>query len=241
MFTLIRVHRQQVFGVQDASAEILLQQLKWPIETLFVGMKIDDYNSNSEATRRLYLDRWHRFAKITYPIFNQTGFETYKKSVLTGDSIIITAATGVVTGTNTLFDTELAAGDFLVVNGHPYRVNTVTNATSLDLGAADQPLPPANVTALAGAFYKYSVVPTSANIETCVPTVASVSITAHGVPIYNDFPSQFFNAYMPYHYGGNAIKTPEDCGAMMIPFNIYPGTYQPSGRKYGRRWIAISA
>jgi len=73
----------------------------------------------------------------------------------------------------------------------------------------------------------------SAAVESCVdlcrPTLEYITIKAHGIPIYNHFPSQFYNAYIPYNYGGHNIRVPKDCGAMMITFCLYPGTYQPSG------------
>jgi hypothetical protein len=59
--------------------------------------------------------------------------------------------------------------------------------------------------------------------------VQQLAIEAHGVPLYRDMPASFFNHYIPYTYGGQHIKTPDDCGAYMITFNLYPGSYQPSG------------
>jgi hypothetical protein len=73
----------------------------------------------------------------------------------------------------------------------------------------------------------------TAAVESCVslcrPTLEYITIKAHGIPIYNKFPAQFYNAYIPYNYGGHNIRVPKDCGAMMITFCLYPGTYQPSG------------
>lgn len=66
-------------------------------------------------------------------------------------------------------------------------------------------------------------------VELCRPTLEYITIKAHGIPIYNHFPSKFYNAYIPYNYGGHNIRVPKDCGAMMITFCLYPGTYQPSG------------
>jgi hypothetical protein len=66
-------------------------------------------------------------------------------------------------------------------------------------------------------------------VVVCKPTLALVSIRAHGISIYDFFPNKFYNAYLPYNYGGPNIKTPEDVGALMITFCLYPGTYQPSG------------
>lgn len=65
--------------------------------------------------------------------------------------------------------------------------------------------------------------------QVATKTIDRVTISAHGIPIYNDIPADFFNCYTPFTYGGVNINSPEDEGALMIPFNLYPGTYQPSG------------
>lgn len=59
-------------------------------------------------------------------------------------------------------------------------------------------------------------------------TLTTVKIQAHGINIYQDFKAEFFSNYQPYTYGGYNIVTPEDEGALMINFCLYPGTYQPS-------------
>lgn len=61
-----------------------------------------------------------------------------------------------------------------------------------------------------------------------VPTVDAMTITAHGIPVYN-FNDRFFSSYLPMHYGGQAITPSDDCGALMINFALYPGSEQPNG------------
>lgn len=78
---------------------------------------------------------------------------------------------------------------------------------------------------------------TSSRVRKIVPntwvkelkTVDSLTLTAHGINIHDNFPDVFFNAYNPFHYGGPAIVTPTDEGALMINFALYPKSYQPSG------------
>jgi hypothetical protein len=60
-------------------------------------------------------------------------------------------------------------------------------------------------------------------------TVDSVTLTAHGISIHDNFPDVFFNSYNPFHFGGPAIVTPADEGALMVNFALYPKSYQPSG------------
>lgn len=56
--------------------------------------------------------------------------------------------------------------------------------------------------------------------------VANLTLTAQGNVIYNYFPVDFYNNYLPLRYGN--LNTP-DIGWLMMNFNLYPGEYQPSG------------
>lgn len=60
-------------------------------------------------------------------------------------------------------------------------------------------------------------------------TIDTLQLAAHGINIFNTFKSAFFRDYMSYTYGGTNVITPEDKGALMLNFCLYPGTYQPSG------------
>lgn len=62
-----------------------------------------------------------------------------------------------------------------------------------------------------------------------VPTVDNLSLTSHGITIFDSFNDIFFNQYMPFHYGGTALTTPEDTGALFINMALFPRSYQPSG------------
>lgn len=156
-FTLVRVHRRQVTNVNKASDSILLQQLKWPIETIYLGIR---------------------------PTANQT-INTDVAS--TGDQ-------------TSVIDPQME--DW-------HRYGEITNAQQ--------------------ANANYNGVGTDFHLKSEANHVSKLSITVHGIHIYNDIPAQFFNSYVPYHYGGFNINTPTDPGVFMITFNLYPGTYQPSG------------
>jgi hypothetical protein len=62
-----------------------------------------------------------------------------------------------------------------------------------------------------------------------VPTVDSLSLTSHGIVIFDGFNDTFFNQYMPFHYGGPALVTPDDPGALFVNMALFPRSYQPSG------------
>jgi hypothetical protein len=156
-FTLVRVHRRQVTNVNKASDSILLQQLKWPVETLYLGIRPSANQTvnanvlghqNQDSIVDPQMEDWHRFSQVT--------------------------------------NAEESATDFNGVSDN-FHLKSERNH------------------------------------------VSNLSITAHGIPIYNGIPAQFFNSYIPYQYGGWNIRTPTDPGVFMITFNLYPGTYQPSG------------
>lgn len=226
-FTLIRVHRQQNHNADKSSDEVLLQQLKWPIETLFVGMKVREYSSTTPALQARHLDKWHKFSQVTKTPFATTGFQGSRVLSLTESASISVDATGAVLGVGTLFTTELQVGDQLLANGISLgSVLVVTDDLNAQLSTAPVAaiaVDPANVwTALRPSEL-------SATADVCSRTIDSITLKAHGIPIYNDFPAGFYNAYIPFRYGGPNIQTPEDCGALMINMCLYPGTYQPSG------------
>jgi hypothetical protein len=170
-FTLIRVHRQQSIATSAPDAELLLQNLKWPIETLFVGLR--------PTSQKNDLANWHKFTSIGEEQVSVPNLIT-NESTFTATSTAVTIPSG---------------------------GGTVTPTITVD------PL-------FASA---------SAKIETSAKTLDRVTISAHGIFLYNDLPADFFHQYTCYTYGGPHINTPEDEGALMIPFNLYPGTYQPSG------------
>jgi hypothetical protein len=225
-FTLIRVHRQQNHNASKASDEVLLQQLKWPIETLFVGMKVRDYGLTTPALQHEHLDKWQTFSQVTATPFSTTGVKSNRSLSLTATDLSITSA-GVVTGVGTALSTEVVAGDRIVhtVSGASFTVEyTPTSATTAQVNNVAAPL-----VNEVGPWTVRREAELGATADVQARTIDSLTIKAHGIPIYNDFPAGFYNAYVPFHYGGPNIVTPEDVGTLMVTFGLYPGTYQPSG------------
>jgi hypothetical protein len=243
-FNLVRIHRQQTHTTSSSTEEVLLQQLKWPIESLFVGMKLKDYNSSTASTRAEHLDKWHTFSQVTNTTFAESGWQQGRSGVLVDtvadSTITVTNATEtavvVTQGTGTLdYTTVLQVGDLVTVTtagaSLTSRVQAVAaGAFTLEI-TEDQAFEITNtlaaVVVTAVSFTRPAA--RTSTVAVCTPTLDSVTIKAHGIPIYNDFPSAFYNAYLPFHFGGANIVTPKDCGALMVTFCLYPGTYQPSG------------
>ncbi len=150
-FSLIRVHREETQLLNTSENEILLDKLKYPIETIYMGVR-PTINEGS-------MENWHRY--------------------------------------HLSLDTNI-----------PYPVAIPNPGVP----------PPLNVLAFAPATYKEAV-----------PVLDSLSIKTIGIELWRPTPAKFFNTYTPYTYGGYNVSSPEDIGAYMVPFNLYPGSYQPSG------------
>lgn len=231
-FSLIRVHRQQLYNANSSSQEVLLQQLKWPIEYLFVGMKIKNYYAGDATNTRTNLDKWQLFSRVTNTSFASTGQNVEKLTnwLLATGTVAIAATTGIVT--TAVANTAQALPQFGVikVNGFNYTYTAATVAAGTAPGAlgAVTPIPTAAVAATTNVFIVESQ---AMQYEAWVGanTVDNLTIKAHGINIYDNFPVKFYNAYTSYHYGGMNMNTPKDRGLCLIPFCLYPGTYQPSG------------
>ena len=251
-FSLIRVHRQQLFTVtpQTASSELHLQQLKWPIEYLFVGAKVRDYFAASDAGyKRQNLDVWDRYTVYEEQTYRTTGQNALLETGLTDGGVLtggvaagvkelgVAITTGALTtGAGPAAATlavALAAGDTVRIGGAYYGVVNGPHAVGAAVTAVTvAPAPAVAVTAsVANSNSAVKLVAQGQEVVTKrhSPTLDVVSISAHSIDLYKEFPSAFFNAYTTYHYGGPNVNAPQDTGSLFIPFCLYPGTYQPSG------------
>lgn len=105
-----------------------------------------------------------------------------------------------------------------------HRMTRVVDATNPVACAVELPA----ATAGGGGLLKINaVIPDTYPLE--VPTVETLSMTSHGIQIFDHFDSTFYNAYLPFHYGGAALNTPDDPGALFVNFSLFPRSYQPSG------------
>jgi hypothetical protein len=62
-----------------------------------------------------------------------------------------------------------------------------------------------------------------------VPSVNTLSLTAHGIVIFDGFNDTFFNQYVPFQFGGPQVTTPDDVGALFVNMALFPRSYNPSG------------
>ena len=221
-FSLIRVHRQQTTRTSKHTDRILHQQLKWPIETLYLGLRpVENVNENSTKL----LESWHVYAR--------TSQDTYQACCLANGFFLSAVPAGLTGAAIAAVMVALTGVDLtgLTIPDNPSvdEVNDVLREAGLDklYNPADFADPSAPT-----AQELFDHVPTvycEAKYMSCDPILDRLTIEAHGIPLYRDIPASFFNHYVPYTYGGAHVNTPLDCGVQMITFNLYPGSYQPSG------------
>lgn len=209
-FSLIRVYRRQTLTVNSATNSYQLSEVKWPVECMFVGFRPDVANYAWNSTFLGTSNTWHRFSQGTLNTRYLSSVAAGIQSDNDGASYValtypLTASASVSVPTDATLTTN--GGTF---SGDGSLITTVTGVTT-DTGTVF-------VRALAAQV----------RAHTWSKTIDDLTIKAHGITLYNQFTSQFYNAYIPFTYG-DAIVAPEDIGAMMVTFCLYPGAFQPSG------------
>ncbi len=199
-------------------------------------MKITSYFASSTAsTVAQYLDRWQSFSQVSDTTYRTTGQNVMQTAALAsaGNYTIAEAVSGTegkVTLNAGTLNQALVAGDVVKLNGAFFAVSTAAAAGAASFLLSDGPVDNTTWAAVDNATaYLVTVQGLSVTAQVLANTMDDVTITAHGITIYDDFPTEFYNAYTSYHYGGPNINTPTDSGLVFIPFCLFPGTYQPSG------------
>lgn len=230
-FTLIRVHRLQTTRVKDDNANILLNNMKWPIECMFVAIKpVANTTDTSDGGNNKALQTWHRFSKITDSIDDVDGVASCKMDTVAKaevDAFLDVIDSGgtaddQLTAYSTLSKNTAAGAALFALAGAAASVAVATSTTVYGVVQA----------AASDVYHKHPVKSGACarvEVRKHTPTIERLSITAHGIDIYKEMPGTFFHSYTPYTFGGHNVSSPEDPGAHMITFCLYPGSYQPSG------------
>jgi hypothetical protein len=276
-FSMCRVHRLQNGRINKSADNVLLNQLKWPIETIYVGLRPTE---NTNLANPNYPESWHMYAKMEKETVGLCGMEKsyrfdvvqvaaaadtsdvqagttpgslyyedpvtgalYSSAILVGASVNLNAAFNYDNWAVLVKTVDGISIDFVdywnnVIGGTP-----ITGTDTADLSVINEVLTELLYPALpVGAANNISSLLTLANYPSysgldscnaylwrCHPTIGQLGIEAHGIELYKMIDSSFYNSYLPYTFGGQHIRTPDDCGVCMITFNLYPGAYQPSG------------
>jgi hypothetical protein len=228
-FHLVRVYRTQYHVVNNSSEKILMSNFKWPVETIYMGARPVVNNAPNST---LMLDNWDKYTNVTKTTVasNQLHLNSYSWGAFGNDPAQAVDYTAALTRV----DNRATGINFATALG-------VAGATVLSVAQVNQVLTRNGYLPLAGTFVNANA-PTNAEIVAATPSmgsplvyynptpsVESIGVIAHGIDLFKQYPSKFYNQYLPLHYGTDKIKTPTDTGKFMIPFNFYPGSYQPSG------------
>jgi hypothetical protein len=199
---------------QNPTDNILLQQLKWPIETMYVGMKIADYNSNVEATNRQNLAKWDKFclsqtrlpehgitleARIAdWLVQRRARCRCYLQGNLgaprTGYRVV-----PILTGSIAGGAAEIVAGDLIVIRGVAYTVERYGPTTLLVQNAVSGFTNPCQSSLLPLLLLTSSShQDPQASVSSQTRTIDRITVTAHGIYIYNDFSSMFNSHQLTY-------------------------------------------
>lgn len=146
-FSLIRVHRRQTLTTNQSNVQLQCQQLKWPIEYIFAGLKMADYGNSGTITPAEHLDKWHAFNQVVPQTRNTLSWKAsryfLKNSALTLAATTIPASTfnnasnavltnAILTASAsgiTSASSQIAVGDILVITPSVVTGGTVAPVT----------------------------------------------------------------------------------------------------------------
>jgi hypothetical protein len=241
-FTLIRVHKFHQQRVSTDDIDVQLTNLKWPTEALFIGLQpVSNFDSTTSGTGdtkssgKGTLQAWHRFAGSAYSVKNVDGVQS---AALDTVAVSELASLNAVAAGTSVADTLNSYNTITYSTTQTYPTSVQAQAI---LGVAATAAGATGATAASivaevkGAIglvvnpIKLTTNPATCVVNTLTSSVVKLSITAHGIPLYNEFGAMFHNAYLPWAYGSDRIRTPSDPGVNVVWFCLYPGLYQPSG------------
>jgi hypothetical protein len=220
-FSLIRVHRRHQAGVNVSSYELLMSNFKYPIEFFYCGLRPDvnftgpnrdvDWHSFMSNSRQQVLGS----GSVSSLVASRNVYSIDNES---GNGTLLTAATSTSFANATALGVAQATPGVQV--GLVSTTPVVTNAPVAATGYAES--------------WKMQVASSSTRtVVNSVRTIDTVGVQAHGINLYNDFDSSFFNSYIPEVYGGGpgsqVLTSPSDQGLLFINFCLHPYENQPSG------------
>ena len=235
-FSLIRVHTRHTEILDVSEKNVLLSQLKWPTETIYVAFK--------PLVNLTLSQEWYKSSQLT--------LTSVKMPVVAKNASLITVVNGTNTSTTNTVSFTYGSGPVLTVGVNDYanydlvitggsgylpndiisnRYTIVSNTGGVSGGVItisgvwNYTTP--NTTTVFELF-KRELAINEAQYYKESPTITDLEVIAYGITIYQKTSASFYNSYIPYRFGDN-IKTPKDSGWYMINFAFLPGDHQPSG------------
>ena len=234
-FSLIRVHVKHTKPLITSSGQILLNELKWPTESLYISFR-PQYN----LTLSQY---WNKNSSL---IASDVKVPVVAKNILlvtnvistgisTNNTVQLTYVSGpalsnvnnyyinydlVISG-GTGYVSDILQTNKYIVTGYNGANNTFTISNNWNDG-----LRPDKTTTF--ELYTPQIAINTARYFKEVPTVSTIEIRSDDIVLFRETDETFYNSYLPYRFG-EMSNTPEDRGWYMVNFNFYPGSHQPSG------------
>lgn len=231
-FTLIRVHVTHRVVLTQGNNNILMSELKWPVETLYVAFKPQSNLALSQ--------NWHTSASLELKSVKTPVAIRDKTTNILGTVTSATASTAVLqsSGVNPLSAAiNFYNGFMFIITGgtgfsatndelNRHTVTSYNNTTKTISVAAWNTVKPDSTTTY--EMYECVVAVNFAQYYKEVPSIDTIKITAEDIPVYHETAESFYNSYLPYRFGKTS-NTPSDRGWYMVNFNFLPGDHQPSG------------
>lgn len=232
-FSLIRVHCRHKEFLNNKTKSVLLNQLKWPTETLYVAFKPVD---NLELSQY-----WYKNAKLTKFSIQSAGVAQNINQTIILKTTSANCNSAILYETpNTLVNTDEYYNSYnlnitggtgynssnVLLNKYIIRKYELVGTTYKFTIHCDWNIIPDATTKF--ALYTPQICVNSAIYYKESPSIDKISIRAHDITIFSDTDESFYNSYLPYRFG-KYINTPEDRGWYMLNFNYLPSEFQPSG------------
>lgn len=234
-FSLIRVHTRHTEILNSDQKNVLLSQIKWPTETIYIAFK--------PLVNLTLSQEWYKSSQLT--------LTSVKMPVIAKNSSSITVVNGNTATTNTVSFTyvsgpvltvgvnDYAEYDLVITSGTGYlsgnivsnRYTIISNTGGVSGGVMTisgvwNHTTPDTTTVF--ELFKREIAINEAQYYKESPTITDLEVVAYGITVYQKTSASFYNSYIPYRFGDN-IKTPKDSGWYMINFAFLPGEHQPSG------------
>ncbi|MGL5936422.1 MAG: major capsid protein [Cetobacterium sp.] len=235
VFSIIRTHRahkQVIAATTDKSYQVLLNNLKWPTEVIYLSFRPRENLGISQ-----YWDKMCKLSKKTYkvPVVAKDPLSVIYVTALaspapTANSIVIASTQPLST-----IDDKYVDYDLLITSGKGFkddiRLNKYTvksyNATTklLTINEIWVELYPDTTTTFELFTPKLAI--GKVVYYSSTPVVDKLALKVHDIYIFKSMVSKFYNTYLPLKF--DDASTPEDCGWYMFPFCTKLYSHNPSG------------
>jgi Large eukaryotic DNA virus major capsid protein/Major capsid protein N-terminus len=234
-FSLIRVHRhhkEQITSNAEHTYEALLNNLKWPTESLYFSFRP---RNNLNFSQYWYKNCQLIEKSIKVPVVAKNSNASVLGSVVSAEGSPASAILSSVALSN--IDNTYNGYDFIITGGvgynsddilmNRYTIKSYDGVTKKITLTGDWNGPtPTN-----GTTFELFTQQLAINLVTYYeehPVVDNIGLKINGIDIFKSNSEAFYNSYVSQRYGTN-LCTPEDRGSYMMNFCAYPGNHNPSG------------